>query len=67
VKVTGKLTKYGTTPEFAQGNTCVILEKKPTAISNSTVETKAVKVVRDGQIFILKNGQLYNLVGTVVK
>ena len=38
-----------------------------TAISNTTVETKAVKVVRDGQIFILKNGQLYNLVGTVVK
>lgn len=27
VKVTGKLTKYGSTPEFAQGCTCVILEK----------------------------------------
>lgn len=67
VKVTGKLTKYGTTPEFAQGNTCVIVEQKPTSISNNTVEAKAVKVVRDGQIFILKNGQLYNLVGTVVK
>lgn len=67
VKVTGKLTKYGTTPEFAQGNTCVIVDQKPTSISNTTVEAKAVKVVRDGQIFILKNGQLYNLVGTVVK
>lgn len=36
---------------------------KPTAISNATVEGKAVKMVKDGQIVILKNGKFYSIVG----
>lgn len=36
---------------------------KPTAISNAAVEGKAVKMVKDGQIVILKNGKFYSIVG----
>ena len=39
----------------------------PTAIENSEVEVKAVKVIRDGKLFIEKNGVLYDAQGTVVK
>jgi len=28
---------------------------------------KAVKVVRNGQLFIMKNGALYNMQGAIVK
>jgi hypothetical protein len=39
----------------------------PTAIENTEATVKAVKVVRDGQLFIMKNGELYNMQGAVVK
>jgi len=38
-----------------------------TAIDNAEEEVKAVKVIRDGQLFIEKNGVLYNAQGAVVK
>ena len=38
-----------------------------TALDNTEAEAKAVKVVRDGQLLILKNGVLYNAQGAVVK
>lgn len=38
-----------------------------TGIQNTEVEVKAVKVVRNGQLFIEKNGVLYNAQGAVVK
>lgn len=43
------------------------LQEFPTAIENSEVEVKAVKVIRDGKLFIEKNGVLYDAQGTVVK
>jgi hypothetical protein len=39
----------------------------PQAIENTTVDTKAKKVVRDGQIFILRDGKMYNAIGTEVR
>lgn len=39
----------------------------PTAIDNTNEEVKAVKIIRDGQLFIQKNGVLYNAQGAVVK
>ncbi len=39
----------------------------PTAIENTEAEVKAVKVVENGQMFILKNGVKYNAQGAVVK
>lgn len=37
------------------------------AISNTNANVKAVKVVRNGQLFIEKNGVLYNAQGAIVK
>lgn len=45
----------------------VVLPDSPTAIENTEAEIKATKVVRDGQMMILKNGVLYNMQGAVVK
>jgi|GEM_PF-3093458 len=39
----------------------------PTGIDNSKVDTKAVKVIRNGQLLIEKNGMFYNAQGTIVK
>lgn len=41
--------------------------QQPTALDNLGVEGKAVKVVIDGQLYILKNGVRYNALGAVVK
>lgn len=38
-----------------------------TAISNTETEVKAQKVIENGQIFILKNGVKYNVLGASVK
>ena len=67
VEVTGKLTKYNTTPEFAAGCTYVILDDISTAIVNTEAGVKAVKVMENGQIFIIKNGVKYNAQGAVVR
>ena len=39
----------------------------PQAIENAAVDTKATKIIRDGQIFILRDGKMYNAVGAEVK
>ncbi len=39
----------------------------PTAVDNATVGVKAQKVVRDGQIYIVKDGVMFNANGAVVK
>ncbi len=67
VEVTGNLTKYGTTPEFAKGCTFVILNDISTAVVNTEAGVKAVKVMENGQIFIIKNGVKYNAQGAVVR
>lgn len=38
-----------------------------TAIENTAAETKAQKVVRDGQLYIIRNGVMFNANGTAVK
>lgn len=38
-----------------------------TAIDNAAVDAKAVKLIRDGQFFIIKNGVHYNAQGAVVR
>ena len=46
----------------------VVFEKgTATAIDNTEAEVKAVKVIRNGQLFIEKNGVLYNAQGVVVE
>ena len=61
------MTKYNTTPEFAKGCTFVILNDISTAVVNTEAGVKAVKVMENGQIFIIKNGVKYNAQGAVVR
>ena len=37
------------------------------AIENTSIDTKATKVVRDGQLYILRDGRMYNAIGTEVR
>ena len=39
----------------------------PSAIENTEASVKAVKVIRDGQLYIMHNGRMYNVQGAVVK
>ena len=56
-----------TMPAEAVAVEAEFLQEFPTAIENTEAEVKAVKVIRDGKLFIEKNGVLYNAQGTVVK
>jgi len=56
-----------TMPAEAVAVEAEFLQEFPTAIENSEVEVKAVKVIRDGKLFIEKNGVLYDAQGVVVK
>lgn len=44
-----------------------ILPITTTAIDNAAVEIEAVKLLRDGQILILRDGKMYNVMGAEVK
>ena len=41
--------------------------KDPTALDNTEAGVKAVKVLRNGQLIILRDGKEYNVMGTLVK
>ena len=46
----------------------IVFTKDPeTSLDNTADEVKAVKVLRDGQLFIEKNGHVYNVFGACVK
>ena len=47
----------------------IVYEEDPveTNIENVIIDTNASKIVKDGQIFIMKEGIMYNVLGTVVK
>ena len=42
-------------------------EKTPTAIDNTEASVKAVKFIENGQLFIEKNGHVYNVQGQLIK
>lgn len=67
VIMVGTLTKYGNIYEF--NKRCWIYEiKKDMAVENVVTEPqKAVKVVRNGQIYIRKDGKEYNVLGAEIK
>ena len=47
----------------------IVYEEDPveTNIENVIIDTNASKIVKDGQIFIMKEGIIYNVLGSVVK
>lgn len=54
-------------PEKVANVAATFVKDIPSALGNTEAEGKAVKVVRDGQLLILKNGVLYNAQGAIVK
>jgi len=66
VVITGALAD-GTTQYLRIYKIVFMTGEIPTAINNVEESVKAVKVIRDGKLFIEKNGVLYNAQGVVVK
>ena len=56
-----------TMPAQAANVVATFVEESGTGITNTEAVVKAVKVVREGKLFIEKNGVLYNAQGNVVK
>jgi hypothetical protein len=42
-------------------------QEVPSSINNTVVEGKAVKVIRDGQVMILRDGKAFNALGVEMK
>jgi hypothetical protein len=38
----------------------------PTAVEDITISTSPTKIIEDGQVYILRNGKRYNLLGNVI-
>jgi hypothetical protein len=45
----------------------IYIEAGTTAITNTAVEGKAVKMIKNGMLMIEKGGKLYNVMGTLIK
>lgn len=54
-------------PYYYAGDWHETLPGEPTAIDNTVVGEKAMKLMENGQIVIIKNGVRYNVLGTVVR
>ena len=54
-------------PYYYAGTWYAELPKTPTAIDNTVDSKKAVKMIENGQIVILKNGVRYNVLGAQIK
>ena len=66
ISVKGKLQSYFSAPGV-KGTSDYKKPEKPTAIDNAATEQKAMKMIENGQLFIIKNGKKYNALGELVK
>ena len=48
-------------------NTLTITFPTTTALDNTAAQEKATKILRNGQIFILKGDKMYNVMGAVIR
>ncbi len=64
---TGDLTLEDGKPYFYNGTWYASLPGVPTSIDEINASDKAVKVLENGQLIIIKNGVRYNVLGTVIK
>ncbi len=63
VSINGKVGMYNGKPQLLADCTYTIKETA-TALENIVEEAKAVKVIENGQLVIIKNGVRYNVLGT---
>ena len=64
VAVTGILQNYNGTIEIADGEAVLLNE---TAVEDVLVENTPVKVVKNGQMYIMQGNKVYTIIGTQVK
>ena len=70
VEVIGEITKYNTTIETVGKGAATIqkIKETGTALDNSTGDKVVVeKVVRNGQVLIIRDGNIYNLMGKEIE
>ena len=69
VEIVGNLTKYNTTPETTGRGTSTVkkLADPTTGVDNATIAEKAVKMIEDGQLVIIREGVKYNAQGVVIR
>lgn len=70
VQLFGKLTKYNTTPEMADGQATILPAPEvgpTTGINNAGTTVATKKAIVNGQLVIVKDGVRYNALGQVIK
>lgn len=67
VMVKGMLQAYFTVPGVKSTSDYKILKAVPTSLENAEISGKAVKVLRNGQVVILRDGKRYNVIGLELK
>lgn len=68
VEVVGDITIYNTTYQSVAGSTIKVLQGEGTAVENIKAEEgKAVKVIENGQLIIIRDNVRYNAVGAVIE
>ena len=70
VEVIGEITKHNTTIETVGNGAATIqkIKETGTALDNSTGDKVVVeKVVRNGQVLIIRDGNIYNLMGKEIE
>ena len=67
VSVKGQILRYNSTYEIKHGDVLLLERKLSEGFDNIEVGTSATKILRDGQIFILRGDKIYTLTGAEVK
>lgn len=71
VEVIGSLILYSKdgvdTPEVNAGGSVELINAAPSAVDNITINQNATKFIKNGQLFIVKDGVRYNALGQVIK
>ena len=67
VSVKGQILRYNSTYEIKHGDVLLLERKLPEGFDDIEVGTSATKVLRDGQILILRGDKTYTVTGQEVK
>lgn len=67
VSVKGNILRYNSNYEIKHGDVLLLERKSPEGVDEIRVEKSATKLLRNGQIFILRGNKTYTLTGQEVK
>ena len=61
VSLTGQIKRYNSTPQIQHGNVVVLSQE--TGVDDLIIHQNASKILRNGQLLILRDGKTYNVMG----